>query len=407
MTGPREAPEADELVLFDEQVPVSSAGGESEEDVVSRLGAARANVSATDWTVETLLSQLRKGRIDLSPRFQRRAAWVNPTKSRFIESVILNYPIPQIVLAEKQGQPGHFFVIDGKQRLLALRQFFATAADDPDFSSYRLSGLTILTDLKGMGLARLQTDRPDLVAQLENHTIRTVAIRNWGSEEFLYTLFLRLNTGSVPLSPQELRQALVPGPFVDWADEASGASPGLRLLLGNDGPDRRMVDAELLVRHIGLATARIPYGGNLKDFLDKTCGAFNADWQTEAAGLAGRLVDLEGAIGTALAIFGDDGVCRKWNGKRYERALNRAVFDVQMHFFAYPDVRDRAVEAGPAVAAAFRSLCQDDPGFLRAITTTTKSSAAFRDRFDGWRTALAAVIGELPPLPPSLTAAPA
>lgn len=71
----------DELVLIDEQVPVSSAGGESEEDVVSRLGAARANVSATDWTVETLLSQLRKGRIDLSPRFQRRAAWVNATKS--------------------------------------------------------------------------------------------------------------------------------------------------------------------------------------------------------------------------------------------------------------------------------------------------------------------------------------
>lgn len=311
----------------------------------------------------------------------------------------MNYPIPQIVLAEKQDQPGHFFVIDGKQRLLALRQYFATPDDDPEFSPYRLTGLTILTDLKGMGLGRVQTDRPELVAQLENHTIRTVAIRNWGSEEFLYTLFLRLNTGSVPLSPQELRQALVPGPFVDWVDEASGQSPGLRVLLGNDAPDRRMVDAELLVRHIGLATARIPYAGNLKDFLDKTCAAFNADWQSEAAGLAVRLEDLEGAITAAINIFGSDGVCRKWNGRRYERALNRAVFDVQMHFLAYPDIRARATAAGEAVDAAFRSLCETDPDFLRAITTTTKSGAAFRDRFEGWRGALESVIGDVPPIP--------
>lgn len=400
--GAGEEPEV--LTLFEEQVPVNPVGAESEADVAELLGAARANVSATDWTVETLLSQLRKGRIDLSPRFQRRAAWVNPTKSRFIESVILNYPIPQIVLAEKQDQPGYFFVIDGKQRLLALRQFFASAEDDAEFTPYRLSGLTILTDLKNMGLSRLELERPDLLAQMENHTIRTVAIRNWLSEAFLYTLFLRLNTGSVPLSPQELRQALVPGPFVDWADEASGMSVGLRRLLGNDGPDRRMVDAELLVRYLGLRAARTPYAGNLKEFLDTTCREFNRRWSTDADWAAGQLYELEAAIEAGFEIFGDDGVCRKWNGRRFERALNRAVFDVQIYYLADPDVRARSLSAAADVDAAFQHLCDTDPDFLRAITTTTKSGAAFRDRFEGWRGALGSVIGAVPDLPVALSA---
>src|SRR5262249_48675560 len=101
------------------------ASAESEADVTSPLTATRASVSATDWTIETIVQQMRKGRIDLNPKFQRRAAWTDQTKSRFVESAILNYPIPQVVLAERLERPGHFFVIDGKQRLLALRQFYA------------------------------------------------------------------------------------------------------------------------------------------------------------------------------------------------------------------------------------------------------------------------------------------
>ena len=46
----------------------------------------------------------------------------------------------------------------------------------------------------------------DDFSSFENQPIRTVVIKNWMSEDFLYLVFLRLNTGSVPLSTQELRQ---------------------------------------------------------------------------------------------------------------------------------------------------------------------------------------------------------
>src|SRR5688572_29177948 len=80
-------------------------------------------VSDSDWTAETILSQLKKGNIALNPKFQRRDAWNDERKSRFIESLLLNIPIPQLVLAELQGTRGKYVVIDGKQRLLALQRF--------------------------------------------------------------------------------------------------------------------------------------------------------------------------------------------------------------------------------------------------------------------------------------------
>jgi Protein of unknown function DUF262 len=392
----------DELDLAEASVPISPAGGEGEEDVVPRLSATNAQVSATDWTIETIVTQMRKGRIDLNPKFQRRAAWVDAIKGRFIESAVLAYPIPQIVLAERLDRRGHFFVIDGKQRLLALRQFYAgeRREEDAEFDPLSLSGLTVLPELKGLDIRALETQRSELFDAFENHTIRTVVVRNWGSIDFLFTLFLRLNTGSVPLSPQELRQALVPGDFVDFVDEASGDSVGLRKLLGNKGPDRRMVDAEILVRYFGLRNSLVPYKGNLKDFLDQVCRYYNAHWETSEVALRLRLSDMEAGIEAAQYIFGEFGACRTWAGTRWERSFNRAIFDVQLGCLGDRNIAEAAMENATEIRTAFQRLCVDDPGFARSVSTTTKSLDAFRTRFTLWYNEVQDITG-LPLHPPN------
>ena len=168
-----------------------------------------AVVTAADWTVETILSQLKKGNIELSPRFQRREAWADARKATFIESLFLGLPVPQIVLAERRDRKGSYIVIDGKQRLLSIRRFGVTDSDE-DFKPLTLSGLKNKRSLNGHTWSSLRddTDFERDVAAYENQTIRTVVVRNWPDDSFLYLVFLRLNTGSVPLSPQELRQAL-------------------------------------------------------------------------------------------------------------------------------------------------------------------------------------------------------
>jgi uncharacterized protein with ParB-like and HNH nuclease domain len=72
-----------------------------------------ATLWSTDWTTETIISQLMKGNINLSPKFQRRNAWNDKRKSLFIESLFLGLPVPQLILAEDKNKKGSFIVIDG------------------------------------------------------------------------------------------------------------------------------------------------------------------------------------------------------------------------------------------------------------------------------------------------------
>ena len=115
---------------------------------------------STDWTTETIVNQLKRGNINLNPRFQRRNAWDAKRKSLFIESLVLGLPVPQLVLAEEKGKKGSFIVIDGKQRLLSLRQF-ASSKDDQDFPQLRLGGLDDKAELNGVTYASL-SEREEL-----------------------------------------------------------------------------------------------------------------------------------------------------------------------------------------------------------------------------------------------------
>ncbi len=248
---------------------------EQEEDTEIEKGRAEAFSDAvlfsSDWTVETVLSQLGKGNIQINPNFQRREAWSNVRKSKFIESIIVGLPIPQLVLAEAYGQRGKYIVLDGKQRLLSLLRF--TESENDKGEGFGLSSLEIRPDLLRKKYYHLSNDlqfESDR-NQFLNYTLRTVIIRNWPNTDFLHQVFLRLNTGSVKLSAQELRQAMAPGEFTSFADDYSAGSKPIQSLLGRDTPDPRMRDVELLVRHIAFRRHLEQYKGRLKAFLDDVC----------------------------------------------------------------------------------------------------------------------------------------
>jgi Protein of unknown function DUF262 len=189
--------------VSDDSFELDDVGVESEDDVSAGLTSqvSRAVLWATDWTIETLYGQLSKGNIELNPEFQRREAWNDTKKSRFIESVLLGFPIPQIVLAERKGKTGAYVVIDGKQRLLSIRRFCASESDS-EFRPFKLTGLNIRTELNGLTFDEVKATASlaDEVRAFENQTIRTTIIRNWPSENFLYTVFLRLNGQRTPLA---------------------------------------------------------------------------------------------------------------------------------------------------------------------------------------------------------------
>ena len=386
---------SDEVASIDESV-----GAETESDAgkISPEGLRQAFVTSSDWTTATIIDQLRRGNIDLNPRFQRREVWQPPRKSRFIESLLLNFPVPQIVLAEKQGQRGRYVVLDGKQRLLTLRQFCVEPdknEEDLPFERLSLSKLQLRDDLDGLTYTDLR-DEPGFADDrdaFDNSTIRTVILRNWPTESYLFLVFLRLNTESVALSPQELRQALKPGRFTDFVDERAVESTNLKVALNQSGADFRMRDTEVLLRALAFYLRPSDYSGNLKDFLDNTCEEFNSSWVTDAGRVSVAVDVIEVAIGAAIEIFGPRVAFSRYSNGLPERRFNRAIFDVMVHSLSQPAVRRAALENGEAVVGCLKGLCETDADFVTAITSTTKSITATARRFVKWADALSQALG--------------
>ncbi len=147
--------------------------------------------------------------INLRPEYQRRLRWTNAQKSKLIESLLLNIPIPPVFFYEADA--ARYEVMDGQQRLNAIRDFFA--------GDFQLSGLKVLTPLNGLRYPRCP---PRVKRTLDRATISAIVLlmesdtERAGREGRTITdirrlVFDRLNTGGQQLNAQEIRNALNPG----------------------------------------------------------------------------------------------------------------------------------------------------------------------------------------------------
>lgn len=363
-------------------------GSLTSEDV---LGAV---VYPLDWNVSTIVDQIdadpsdpeTSGILVTSPPFQRRVAWNTARQSLFIESLILGLPIPPLVLAESKSNPGQFYVLDGKQRLTAIKSFFDSE------SPLKLEGLELLdSQLNGKTLRDLRASKElrRYLGSLQSQPIRTVVVRNWKSPSLLHLIFSRLNKAAVPLASHELRQSIYPGPFTNYINEQSALRSGIKRARRLGEPDFRLRDAESMLRYIGIRTNRPAYGGDLKQFLDRVLQGGNAAFESSSDGLARLLDDLDLAVETTFRIFGDRAFLRFDAGKeKYLPRFNAAVFDAITWHFALPKVRAAAEKNPSLVVDAFERLSRTDAQFAAFLTATTKTNDALNGRINKWGDAL-------------------
>lgn len=352
----------------------------AELDLPPGQAAYNIAVSARDWTVETIVQQIRQGNIDLDPAFQRRNAWRDDRRSRLIESFILGFPVPQIVLAENPRKRKSYIVIDGKQRLMTIAGFFLA-----DYRGYwrdpKLSSLEVLTSLNGVSLDDFATQAryAQHRRQLDNADIRATVLSGFSDEGVLYDIFYRINTGSVPLSSQELRQVLNRGDFARYLLEVTSRENAIWDVLGICEADARLRDVELLLRLIAWKKFAKRYAGNMKKFLDDAMKDLNKDWPTTHKEVQRVTSNVLEAVRAARKIFGEN-VGRKYKSGRYERVLNRALLEVQSIYLVNPTVRALATKKTAMLRTEFKKLAEE-PDFLSSIESTTKSLENTRLRF--------------------------
>lgn len=337
-------------------------------------------ISTTDWTAETIVNQVVKGNILLSPSFQRRDAWTRDKKSLFIESMILNVPVPQLVLAESPKEKGKYIVLDGKQRLLSILQFSAVNKRD-DYPKLVLKGLPILKEFNGKSYEDIVFENGQFSA-FDNYTIRTSLIKNVKAEDILYQVFYRLNTGSLPLSPQELRFALQPGKFSAFLDRESSSLRVFRYVFDSNKPDFRMRDAELFLRHIANCLFLNNYSGNLKKFLDESYSHIASNYRNYENDLLNIASDLDKAHEHLLGIFGDD-LYKKFKKGKFESRFNRSIFEVLVYFFSKDEVRSKVAIDKVRFKDELTDLMNGDNSFLNSLESSTKTVEAVQERFNG------------------------
>ncbi|MGO4315152.1 MULTISPECIES: DUF262 domain-containing protein [Agrobacterium] len=357
---------------------------ENEDDIkVSPQDFERLLIAPSDWTVSTIYELIGK-QLQLDPAYQRRNVWQGKSKSQFIESLLLGIPIPQILLASKAGQKNSFLVLDGKQRLTTIKEFID--GQFADGRTFKLRGLRILTVLNGKSWSDLES-LDDWGDRLRNEPLRTTVLRGWENESVLYEIFYRLNSGSVKLSPMELRMSLLPGDFLKFIIAWTENIGPLHHLLHKRQPDARMSDVELAIRYLSFSDQQVQYSGDLKAFLDEFCKIKNVEFadNDNAALEAERLLQgMNDAIVAGFTEFGERHFCRKYAGGVYETRFNRAVFDVLVGSLSNAALRNWVADNPGQLKAAYELISTSTPAFIKAVETTTKSPESTRNRFAAW-----------------------
>lgn len=183
----------------------------------------------------------RRDLIELDPPYQRRSVWGQRYKDYFIDTILLNYPAPEVFLFEDIDADGitHYSVVDGKQRLSTIFEFLG--------NNFPVSDSASIARLRGRYFADLE---PDIKRKFYSYQFAIEFLPST-DEGTLNNIFDRINRNVARLTPQELRHAKYSGVFAAKAEELSEL---LEDLLPKDFPRiapnsrRQMKDVELVAQ---------------------------------------------------------------------------------------------------------------------------------------------------------------
>ncbi len=331
-------PEVEESQILEEVSSDGLAAGLEAEALADERGEIKApfdpaqiDVATQMRTVDLLLTRLREGEMNLSPDFQRRAnLWTIERKSSLIESILLRIPIPSLYVSEDMS--GNYTVVDGLQRMCAIAHFVdadaLNKAVGTKLEPLRLAGLQSLSN-EEYGDCSFK-ELPRALRRRINETELTLhVIRASTPSAVKFNIFSRINRGGLPLSSQEIRNAIYPGV---WREDTRELSQSREFL---DATERkvkgeRMEDAELVLRflaHFNLAEGeKRPNDQNLDDFLNDYAQLSNS-LSTEERDDARQA--FRKAMRYAGKVFGKHAFRKYFIEGDARKPINRGLFEAQ------------------------------------------------------------------------------
>jgi uncharacterized protein with ParB-like and HNH nuclease domain len=174
------------------------------------------------------------GRLEMTPPYQRGPVWSEQQKSALIETVLLEYPIPEIYMQDVVSSDGseRHVIVDGQQRIRAVLEYIA--------GDYAISERG--SRWEGMAFSELSDgDR----LKIYEYSFVTRLLPTMPDEQ-IRAIFQRINRNTVSLNSQELRHATYWGEFITLMEELSDLEfwSSINIFSANDR--RRMLDTEFV-----------------------------------------------------------------------------------------------------------------------------------------------------------------
>lgn len=212
-------------------------------------------LNTTNRNVAWFKGAFDRKELDMKPPFQRNPVWVNKQKSYLMDTILNEYPIPEIYMQETVDENGKskYIIVDGQQRTRAVLDFLEGRFSISDSESDNWGGLYF----------------EDLTAEQKKAFYKynfVVRVLPDIPDKQLREIFQRINKNVVALNKQELRQATYWGLFIKSMNNISNKEYWNKLDIFSPNDIRRMLDVEFVSE---LAILILHGLQNKKDNLDK------------------------------------------------------------------------------------------------------------------------------------------
>ncbi|MBD2148605.1 DUF262 domain-containing protein [Pseudanabaena sp. FACHB-1277] len=271
-------------------------------------------------TVFELMRKYDHGKLIIEPDFQRNLVWERTQQSKFIESVILNFPIPPFYV--NQTREGKYIVVDGLQRTSTLYEFVN--------NGFKLQGLEALKKLNGYSFSDLKNLSGDYQTKIEDKKLNLYVIRPSVPSKVVYDIFNRINTGGTNLQRQEVRNCIFLGKSTQLLKELA-ESDEFKVAINQGISPKRMKDREAVLRYLAfrIFDYEKDYQGDMSNFLETAMKKINTMKSSEIESLKD---DFQRVMNITYEFFGKRNFRLPTNQTRGKISI--AIFESVAYFFS-------------------------------------------------------------------------
>ncbi len=348
---------------------------------------AEINIKIIPRNIGQLIELLGDNQI-LIPKYQRLPnLWSEIKKSRFIESLMLDLPIPLFYFDERDDKK--WYVVDGLQRMSTLEHFVIGKGGVGNNKSHLiLQNLEFLTEYNG----KTWEDLPkDIKRRINSNQVTITLIGKGTPDEVKYTIFSRINQGDVPLKAQEIRTALFQGYRIDFLESLISSETEIGRLFkkatDSSVKSKRQEDLDFISRFIAFYLIDYTqYEPDMDRFITLGTKEIPVDKQKlEAIG-----TDFKNALNLSINLFGNDAFRKRQNKSDTRKPINKPIFEVISVAFAKLNIdqRNTLEKHKDAFIEKFTQFQNTNTKFWDAISTGTAGTDRVLNRNNEFKTFL-------------------